>query len=84
MVRFSYLPDCTIESFHVCILGGLAGLDKLQFDPIIISPLPEFLTNMLRSVIQPKCFCIAAPHSIMRFSDKTLANAVPQKLIPQD
>jgi hypothetical protein len=65
-------------------LRGLAGLDKLQFNPIIISPLPEFLTDMLRSVIQPKCFCLAAPHSMMRFRDKILGNAVPQKLIPQD
>ena len=45
------LPGCTIESFHVRILCGLARLDKLQFDPMIVNPLPEFLTDMLGSVI---------------------------------
>ena len=47
-----FVPDGAIESFHISVLCGLAGLYKPQLDSLGFSPLPEFLADVLGSIIQ--------------------------------
>ena len=47
-----FMPHGAIESFNVCVLRRLAGLYKPQLDSSVFRPLPEYLAQMLRAIIQ--------------------------------